>query len=299
MTTVGFIGLGTMGSRMARSMMRAGLDLVVFDVNPETLRAFENEGARPATGPAAVAKQVDAVHLSLPDSPDVIAVATGPGGIVEAAHASLTVVDHSSISPLTSRRLAQDLAAHGIDWLDAPVSGGPAGAAAGSLTIMVGGKTEALERCRSVLQTIGKNIEHMGGPGAGGTTKVVNQLAVGIQAMAVFEAFTLGVKSGIPAERLFEVLRTSSSASWVMEKLVPAVLLSNREREVPAAWFALRLQHKDLRLAVETASGLKVPLADGALSEQLYAIAEGLGWGNQDQVSAINLYADYVGIERW
>jgi 3-hydroxyisobutyrate dehydrogenase-like beta-hydroxyacid dehydrogenase len=299
MTSVGFIGLGTMGSRMARSMMRAGLELVVFDVNHETLLGFEKEGARPAAGPGAVAAQVDFLHLSLPDSPDVIAVAKGPGGIVEGAHDGLIVVDHSSIAPLVSRQLAQDMAAHGIDWLDAPVSGGPAGAAAGTLTLMIGGRAEALERCRPVLESIGKNIEHMGGSGTGGTTKVVNQLAVGIQAMAVFEAFTLGVTAGIPAERLFEVLRTSSSGSWVMEKLVPAVLLSNREREAPAAWFALRLQHKDMRLAVETASGLNVPLAAGALSGQLYAIAEGLGWGNQDQVSAINLYADYVGIESW
>jgi 3-hydroxyisobutyrate dehydrogenase-like beta-hydroxyacid dehydrogenase len=200
---------------------------------------------------------------------------------------------------MTARRLGNELALLGVDWLDAPVSGGPAGAEAGTLTIMVGGKASSFERCRPVLESIGRNIQYMGAAGTGATTKIVNQLAVGIQTMAMFEAFALGVSAGIDARRLFEVLRTSSSGSWVMDNLIPAVLLKNRIREEPAAWFALRLQHKDMRIAVETASALNVPLAAAALSTQLYAVAQGLGWGNQDQVAAIGLYADYVGIHRW
>jgi 3-hydroxyisobutyrate dehydrogenase-like beta-hydroxyacid dehydrogenase len=164
---------------------------------------------------------------------------------------------------------------------------------------MVGGNEAAFERCQPVFKATAKNVRYMGASGMGATTKIVNQLGVGIATMAMFEAFTLGVAAGIDARRLFEVLRTSSSGSWAMEKLGPAVLLANRSREVPAAWFALRLQHKDMRLAVETASALKVPLAMGTLSQQLYAVAEGQGWGNRDQVSAVNLYADYVGIEQW
>ena len=297
--TVGFVGLGTMGGRMARSMVRGGLKLVVYDASPAVMEAFAAEGIATAASPAQVAGQVDVLHLSLPDSPEVVEVACGAGGIVEGARPGLVVVDHSSVAASTPQMLSDRLRRHGVQWLDAPVSGGPAGAAAGTLTVMVGGEADGVERCRHSLAAIAAIVEYMGPSGTGATTKIVNQLAVGIQTMAVFEAFALGVTSGIPAQRLFEVMRTSSAGSWVMEKLVPAVLLTNRQREVPAAWFALRLQGKDMRVAVETASALGVPLAAGALSHQLYSIAEGLGWGSRDQVGAVDLYADAVGIDEW
>jgi 3-hydroxyisobutyrate dehydrogenase len=296
---LGFIGLGTMGSRIARNLQHAGYPLTVYDIDPGAVRSFEEAGARSAGSPREVAKNADVVLLSLPDSPQVLETTTGPEGIITGAHAGLVVIDHSTIAPMTSRRLARELEPLGVEWLDAPVSGGPRGAEAGTLTIMVGGKQATFERCRPIFAVTGKSIEYMGGTGTGATTKVVNQLAVGIETMAMSEALTLGVAAGIDAHRLYEVLRTSSSGCWVMENLIPAVLLTNRLREDPAAWFALRLQHKDMRIAVDTASALNVPLAAGALSEQLYAIAEGQGWGNQDQVAAINLYANYVGIERW
>jgi 3-hydroxyisobutyrate dehydrogenase len=299
MMRLGFIGLGTMGSRIARNLRRAGYAVAVYDVDPKAVLALEKEGAEPAASPREIAEKADIVHLSLPDSPEVLGVTTGADGIISGAHAGLVVIDHSTVGPMTSRRLARELEPLGVDWLDAPVSGGPSGAEAGTLTIMVGGNQSTFQRCRPVFEAIGKNIQYMGATGAGATTKVVNQLAVGIETMAIFEAFTLGVAAGIDARRLYEVLRASSSGCWAMEKLIPAVLLTDRFREEPAAWFALRLQLKDMRIAVETASALNVPLAMGALSAQLYAIAQGQGWGNRDQVAAIDLYADYVGIARW
>lgn len=299
MTRIGFIGLGTMGARVAENLRRAGYPMTVFDLGSAAVEAFKTRGASPAGSPREVARNADVIFLSLPDSPDVMEVATGPEGILKGAHPGLVVIDLSTVAPMVPRRLAPEFQKLGMDWLDAPVSGGPKGAAAGTLTIMVGGTRSTFDRCRPVFDAIGTNIQYMGGSGTGATTKVVNQLAVGISTMAMFEAFTLGVKAGIDAKRLHEVLRTSSSGCWVMDNLIPAVLLSNRQREEPAAWFALRLQHKDMRIAVETASALGVPLAAGTLSAQLYAVAEGQGWGNRDQVSAIDLYANYVGIEAW
>jgi 3-hydroxyisobutyrate dehydrogenase len=298
-TRLGFVGLGTMGARIAGNLLQAGYPLAVCDRDPRAVRTLEAAGASAAASPRAVAEQSDIVLLSLPDSPDVIEVATGADGLVEGAHDGLVILDHSTVGPMTARHLSERLEPLGVDWLDAPVSGGPKGAAAATLTIMVGGRQTAFERCRPVLAAIGKRLEYLGPSGAGATAKIVNQLVVGIATMGAFEAFTLGVAAGIDAARLHQVLRTSSAGSWVLENLIPAVLLANRQREEPAPWFALSLQHKDLRIAVETASALDVPLAAGALSAQLYAVAEGLGWGNRDQVGAVGLYADAVGIERW
>jgi 3-hydroxyisobutyrate dehydrogenase-like beta-hydroxyacid dehydrogenase len=299
MGKVGFIGLGTMGSRIAGSLLRAGFDLVVCDIDTAAVKALEKSGAVAAATPREVAEKVEVMLLSLPDSPQVLEVAIGADGILEGAHEGLVVIDNSTVAPMTSQQLEKQFKPLGVTWLDAPVSGGPAGAEAATLTIMIGGDKEALDRCRGVFDAIGKNIEYMGASGTGATTKIVNQLAVGIETMAMFEAFTLGVAAGIPAQRLYEVLHTSSASCWAMENLIPAVLLTNRQSEEPAAWFALRLQHKDMKIAVDTAASLKVPLAAGTLSEQLYAVAEGLGWGNQDQVAAIKLYSDYVGIDKW
>jgi 3-hydroxyisobutyrate dehydrogenase len=299
MEKVGWIGLGTMGSRMARNLMRAGYGLTVFDVEPGATKAFAEDGAEVVGSPREVAERVDTLLLCLPDSPDVLAVATGPGGIRDGAHRGLVVMDHSTVAPSTPQRLAKELEPLGVTWIDAPVSGGPNGAEAATLTIMLGGDEQTVERCRPMLQAMGKNIEYMGASGMGATTKIVNNFAAGINIIAASEAFTLGVAAGIDARRLFEVLRTSSSGSWVMENLIPGVVLTNRISEEPAARFALRLMHKDLRLAVATASALKVPFAAGTLAEQMFAIAEGQGWGNQDHMAVIKLYANYVGIEKW
>jgi 2-hydroxy-3-oxopropionate reductase len=291
--------LGTMGSRMASNLLRAGYKPVVYDIVHDAIANLERDGAIPASTPREVAEKSDIVFLSLPDSPDVFQVATGPDGIKPGSHAGLVVVDLSTVAPSTPQRMAAEFEPLGVTWLDAPVSGGPNGAEAATLTIMIGGDRPAFERCKPVLALLGKNLEYMGASGMGATTKIVNNFAAGINIIATSEAFTLGVAAGIDARRLFEVLRTSSSGSWVMENLVPGVLLSNRLSEEPAARFALRLMHKDLRLAVATASALKVPFAAGTLAEQMFAIAEGQGWGNQDHMAVIKLYSNYVGIDKW
>jgi 3-hydroxyisobutyrate dehydrogenase len=293
---VGFIGLGIMGSRMARNLLAAGRELVVCDIDAKAVAAIKQKGAKVAASPREVAEQVDVLLLSLPDSPQIFEVTNGAGGIAEGAHKGLVVIDHSTVAPMTPQRLSEELEPLGVSWLDAPVSGGPAGAEAATLTIMVGGDEKVLERCRPILETVGGNVQYMGASGMGATTKIVNQLATGIAMVAMSEAFTLGVTAGIDARRLWEVLRTSSSNCWVMENLVPHAVLEN-QFDIPR--FALKLMHKDMRIAVSTASSLKVPVAAGSLTEQMFAIAEGQGWGEQDHMAIIKLYADWVGIEKW
>ena len=299
MERVGYIGLGTMGARMARNLLRAGYALTVYDLQPGVIETFKREGATVAGSPREVAEKVDVLLLCLPDSPDVIAVATGPDGIMSGAHPGLVVMDHSTVAPATPQRLAKEFEPHGVTWIDAPVSGGPNGAEAATLTIMLGGDEKTVDRCRPILQAMGKNIEYMGASGMGATTKIVNNFVTGLTIIAASEALTLGVTAGIDAQRLHQILRTSSAGSWVMENLVPKVVLTNRLSEEPAPRFALRLMHKDLRIAVATASALNVPFAAGTLAQQMFAIAEGQGWGNQDHMAVIKLYANYAGIEKW
>jgi len=295
MRSVGFIGVGIMGSRMCRNILKAGFPLVVCDLDSEAVSALEKEGATSAATAADVAKQVDVLLLSLPNSPEVEEVALGGGGIVEGAHAGLIIGDLSTVAPATPQRMSAEFKPHGVDWLDTPVSGGPAGAEAGTLTIMVGGDPDAVERSRPVFEAMGR-IEYMGSSGLGATTKIVNQLACGVEMLAMFEAFTVGVAAGIEANRLWEVLHTSTSRCWIMEDLVKSVVLTNRFDQPR---FALRLMHKDIRIAVETANALRVPAAALALSEQMYSLAESLGWGEQDHMAVINLYGKAAGIERW
>lgn len=299
MQKLGLVGLGLMGSRMGKNLLRAGYPLLVHDVDSGMVQRMKEAGASVAKSPREVAENVDVLLLSLPDSPQVIEVATSENGIKSGAKSGLIIIDLSTVSPSTPQSLSKEFEPLGITWLDAPVSGGPNGAEAATLTIMIGGSETAFEKCRAIFSAIGKNIEYMGGSGMGSMTKIVNNFAAGINIIAVSEAFTLGVAAGIDAKRLFEVLRTSSSGSWVMENLIPGVVLSNRVTEEPAPRFALRLMHKDLRLAVAAASDLKVPFAAGTLAEQMFAIAEGQGWGNRDHMAVIKLYSDYVGIEKW
>jgi 3-hydroxyisobutyrate dehydrogenase len=294
--TVGFIGLGTMGSRMCANLLKDGFPLVVFDLAADSIARLTADGATAAASPADLAGKVDVLLLSLPNAPDVEAVAFGEDGIVTGAREGLVVVDHTTLAPAAAQGFAERIAGAGVSWLDAPVSGGPAGAAAGTLTIMIGGEEAALERFRPVLDCVGGQIEYMGASGLGATTKIVNQLACSIEMLAMFEAFTVGAAAGIPARKLWDVLHTSSSRCWIMEDVTPPVVLEN---EFDDARFALKLMHKDVKIALETAESLRVPAAGVALSESLYSIAEGRGWGDKDHMAVINLYGEAAGIDRW
>ncbi|WP_099025003.1 NAD(P)-dependent oxidoreductase [Mycolicibacterium palauense] len=294
--TVGFIGLGIMGGRNCDNLLAAGVNLVVHDQDSAAVGRLVDAGAKAATTPREVAESSDVVLLSLPDTPQVEAVTFGEDGLIHGSREGQTIVDLSSVAPTTPQRIAAQLKPRGLSWLDAPVSGGPAGAAAGSLTIMVGGDEEVLASVRPILEIIGGRVEYMGGSGMGATTKSINQLAIGIQMMAMAEAFTVGTKAGIPAKRLYEVLSTSTSRCWVMTELVKNIVLEN---DFDNPRFAIRLIAKDMRIAAQYATELKVPAAATALSAQMFSVAEGLGWGGMDQMAVMKLFGNATGIDEW
>ena len=191
MLKVGYIGLGLMGKSIARNILKAGFPLVVHNRSRAAVEELAAEGAIPAGSPAEVAGQVDVVFTNLPDSPDVERVALGKDGIIEGAHSGLIFVDNSTIKPVTARHIARVLGAQGVQCLDAPVSGGDIGARNATLVIMVGGPAEALERVMPVFMAMGKTVTHVGGAGAGQTVKLVNQVLVVGNCLAMCEALLL------------------------------------------------------------------------------------------------------------
>lgn len=293
MTRVGFIGLGAMGKPMAASLLRAGFQVTVVPHRTQA-PALELQalGAAIASTPAEAAESADFVVTALPDAPQVEAVLLGPGGVAEGARPGLICVDMSTIAPTAARRIGAELAARGIGFLDAPVSGGVGGATAGTLTIMAGGSAEVLEKARPVLLGMGKQIYHAGPAGAGQVVKVCNNLLVGAIMMATAEALTLGVKEGVPAETLREIILASTGTSWQLQNAVPGSILKDSYEPK----FALKLLHKDLGIAAQLARENGTPLLAGALVHQTYGLLKGLGKGDLDFSAISTLYQDAANI---
>jgi 3-hydroxyisobutyrate dehydrogenase len=273
---VGVIGLGIMGRPMARNLLKTGFDVVVYSRTASSVDAVRDAGATAASSAADVAAQTDMVITMLPDSRDVEAVATGAGGLFEAAKPGLLIADMSTISPETTRSLAAEAARRGCDWLDAPVSGGEAGAVAGTLTIMVGGDAGAFERARPVFAGMGSRITHIGPSGHGQTAKLCNQILAAVNLLASCEALVLGAKAGLDLNKLHEALTGGAANSWAFQHLGRKIL----DRDFAPA-FKVRLQQKDLRLVAETARELGVPIFAAELVEQLLRALEAQGAGEQ------------------
>lgn len=278
-TPVAFVGLGVMGLPMAANLAAAGFPVRGFDVGDQARAQAAAAGVEVAAGLGDALRGARAVITMLPDTPQVLEVAEGAGGIAENCADGTLFIDMSTISPLASAELAQRLAKRGIRTLDAPVSGGVKGAREGTLSIMVGGDSADVERAAGVLGVLGGRVTHMGPHGAGQATKLCNQVAVAINIQAVCEAYTLGARLGVDLGKLTEALSGGSSASWVLSNLGPQMLADD-----PSAGFRIRLQLKDLRLALEAAAQLDVPLpaAVGVNGLYLEAAAHGEG-GNGNQ----------------
>jgi 2-hydroxy-3-oxopropionate reductase len=286
---VGVIGLGIMGAPMARNLLRAGHAVVVHSRTRARVEALVAEGAVAVDGPAAVARAAEAVVTMLPDTPDVEAVVAGPGGVLAGAAPGLIVIDMSTIAPAAARRLAAAAAAAGVDFLDAPVSGGEQGAVAGTLSIMVGGAREAFARARPVLEALGSRVTWMGGPGQGQTTKLVNQVVGAGTLAAVAEGVTLATRAGLDPVAWVEAVGAGAAASWMLREQAPRM-----QRRDLAPGFMVRLQQKDLRLALAAAADLGVPLPATALVQQLFAAVEAQGGadlGTQALVLALEALA--------
>jgi len=281
---IGFIGLGIMGKPMARNLLKAGYALTVFNRSRPAIDELAAAGATPANSAREVAAHSDIVITMLPDSPDVEAVVTGPGGVLEGAHAELLVIDMSTISPVVARRLAAEVQRHGARMLDAPVSGGDAGAVTGTLSIMVGGETSDFERARPVLAAMGKTITHCGPSGAGQTVKACNQIVVALIIAALSEALVLGARSGVEPEIILQVLGGGYAQNRFMEIRGPAMIRHSFEPGGKAKY-----HHKDLHLILETARAYGVALPVTGLVEQLFTALVAAGKGEFDHSALLTV----------
>lgn len=288
--TVGFIGLGIMGRPMARNVLAAGYSLVVYDLMPEPIMELVAAGATAANSPAEVAKAATVILLCLPDSPDVEAALAGQHGLLAGTHPGQIVIDMSTISPVTARAMAQKAAEQGVILLDAPVSGGQAGALNGTLSIMVGGDAAALERVRPLLSAMGKTILHLGDSGAGQVAKACNQLIIAVTIEAVAEALVLANKAGVDPEKVRAALLGGYAYSRVLEGHGERFLAHNFE-----PGFRTRLQYKDLNIAMDTGRAYGVPLPAGALVHQLYAAIIARGNGDLDHSALVTLIEEMAG----
>jgi 2-hydroxy-3-oxopropionate reductase len=290
--TIGFIGLGVMGRRMAHNLLKAGFDLVVHDLNRDAVTELVAAGARDGGDIAGVAG-ADAVITMLPDTPDVEAVVLGEGGLGGAMPAGSVLVDMSSISPTATQAMAATLAKNGIAMLDAPVSGGFQGAENATLSIMIGGEAEVLERCRPVLAAMGTTINHIGGSGAGQVCKVCNQVAVVINIAAVAESMTLAKKNGVDPAKIRAALLGGFAQSKALDLHGQRVLDDNY-----VAGFRVTLQRKDIKLALENAAITGAALPVTALIQQLYGVLANTGRSDLDNSSLALLIAEMSGLER-
>lgn len=274
---VGMVGLGIMGSRMCANLVKAGFDVQAYDVDAAALARAG--GATAAADLRALAARSEIVVLSLPDAGPLRAVCAGEAGLIKHLPKGAVVCDTSTVDPASAREMAALAESAGVSFLDCPVSGGPPGAQAATLTIMVGGAAQALERARPVLEAIGRKIVHCGDSGSGQAAKLVNQALVAAHTVAAMEALLVGRKAGLSLDTLFSILQTSSGRSWMLENhLNSHALAGNFE-----PGFALDLMFKDLRLFVETATQLQSPALIGATALQLYNAARAAGHGKLDQ----------------
>ncbi|NIJ77831.1 3-hydroxyisobutyrate dehydrogenase [Xanthomonas campestris] len=293
MSKIAFIGLGNMGGPMAANLIKAGHQLRVFDLVPAALDAAAAAGAHAASSAHDTLADAEIVISMLPASRHVEALYLGEAGILPQIPAAALVIDCSTIAPASARKLAAEAQARGLAMLDAPVSGGTAGAAAGSLTFIVGGAAQVLERARPVLQAMGKNIFHVGDNGAGQVAKLCNNMALGVIMAVTGEALALGVAQGLDPAVLSQMMAVSTGRSWATEVCNPwpGVLPNAPASRGYSGGFGNDLMLKDLGLVAESAvqAGVSIPL--GELARNLYAMNSQAGNGALDFSSVIKLVA--------
>ena len=274
--TIGFIGLGIMGKPMARNLLKAGHTLVVHNRSRGAVDELSKEGAQAADSQE-IAERSEIIITMLPDSPDVELVYAGEHGIFSDVKSGTLLIDMSSISPIVARKLAAEADKRGCDMLDAPVSGGEAGAIGASLSIMIGGKVSAVERAMPIFQTLGKNIVHVGDAGAGQVTKAANQMVVGTTIAIVGEALVLAKKAGVDPAKVRQALLGGFAQSKILEAHGQKMLDRNFK-----PGFRIRLHEKDMKIAIATGSEYGVPLLVTGVVGQMMSAMKGMGNGDLD-----------------
>ena len=292
-TSVGFIGLGTMGAPMARNILNRGHRLIVSDLQPAAVASLTAAGAAAARTPKEVAAASDVVITMLPDAPDVERVALGSDGIVAGIRRGAIYIDMSTIDPDTTRKVGEAIAAQGASMIDSPVGKTADHAVAGTLTLMVGGPDEVIARCRPVLDCMGTDLFHCGGLGAGQTMKLINNLLATAVSAASIEALVTGTKSGLTLDTMMSVLRTTMAWNNALAIALPKRPLAGDF----GPGFMLKLAHKDGRLALGMAQklGVATPVGSAALA----SLDEGMrrGLADDDVGALLKLREEPAGVE--
>jgi 3-hydroxyisobutyrate dehydrogenase-like beta-hydroxyacid dehydrogenase len=289
--TIGFVGVGRMGSRMLSRVLGAGFPVMVFDSSSEAMARAVAAGAEPAATAAQLATRSNVVVIVLPSAAAVEATVMGPQGVAAGIRPGAVLVEMSTIAPSLARRHAQAIEKRGARYLDCPMSGGVINAEKGTLTLMVGGCAEALEQCREVLAPIAGTIFHLGGVGAGLTAKLVNQLLTMTQTVLVVEALAVAARAGIDLRVLYELVAKSSGASFCWENRVPRILEKAADIRV-----TVDICQKDLGLAKALGEELGVPLFVAAGAFQVLQLAKGMRLGEHDVSALATVYEQALGI---
>lgn len=289
---VGFIGLGIMGKPMSRNLIKAGHQVVVYDIVPESVAAMAASGAAAGKSAKDVAAHSDITITMVPDGPEVEAAVLGPEGALEGAKPGAIFVDMSSISPIVAQKIGAACAAKGIEFLDAPVSGGEPKAIDGTLAIMVGGKQEVFDKVLPLFQAMGSSATLTGPVGAGNVTKLANQMIVAVNIAAMGEALVLATKAGLDPEVVFNAVKGGLAGSAVLNAKAPMVIARNFK-----PGFRIRLHQKDLRNALLVAESMKVSLPFTSLAQQVLMALMNSGRGDLDHSAIATFVEDMAKVE--
>lgn len=283
--TIGFIGLGIMGKPMVHNLLKAGHEVIVYDVIQENIQSVLSKGAKGASSSKAVAEACKLIITMLPNSPHVKTVVMGKEGILEGAAEGTILIDMSSIAPLASQEIYGECIKKGVRMIDAPVSGGEPKAKDGSLSIMAGGDKEVFDEVYEILMVMGKSAVHCGNIGAGNTTKLANQVIVALNIAAVSEAFMLSTKAGVEPQKVFDAIKGGLAGSTVMNAKIPMIMEGNFN-----PGFKIDLHIKDLNNALETGHGLGSPLPLTAHVMEMLQTLHADGEGQSDHSAIVKYY---------
>jgi len=289
---VGFIGLGIMGQGMAHNLLKAGFDVTVWNRTATKMAPLAEAGAVTATQPSDVARRCDIIFVCVSDTPDVEAVILGDRGVIHGVQEGALVVDMSTISPQTTKEIAARLKDKGVFMLDAPISGGSEGAVNGTLSIMVGGDASQVQRAMPYFHAMGKTITHVGGHGAGQMVKLVNQALVVINMLAVSEALVFAEAGGLDLQKTLDAVTPGAAGSWMLGNRGPQCI----DRDWRPG-FTIDLQQKDLRLVLEAADQLGVPMLGTSTCYHLYRSLQRRDLGEQGNHAMIKAVEFLSGIQ--
>lgn len=290
---IGFIGLGNMGSPMSKNLLKAGYCVIAFDMNEELVNKLVEAGAERAGSPKDVSENSDVVILSLPNSNIIEKVVLGENGVIEGLKCGTVLIDMSSADPSSTKKINLALKTKGIAMLDAAISGGPSGAEVKKLSIMVGGEPDVFAKYKHILEDLGNNVYHVGGSGSGHTLKAVNNLLYGAIFVASCEAIVLGVKAGLDAKTLLEVISTSAGRNFAVDVKFKGNVLS---RDFTPG-FSTDLLHKDMMIALNMAKEMNYPVSLCSYAKDVITEGQLRGFGQLDHTAVVKKYEELASVE--